>query len=51
MRDEDQYWQRAGIQSVPSIIIDDTHLITGGQTPNVFAQVLRDIASGQADAG
>ena len=51
VRDEEQYWQRAGIRSVPSIIIDDTHLITGGQTPDVFAQVLRDIASGQADAG
>ena len=45
VRAEEQFWQQAGIQSVPSIIINNKHLITGGQTPDVFEQVLRDIAA------
>jgi len=45
VRAEEQFWQKAGIQSVPSIIINNKHLITGGQTPDVFEQVLRDIAA------
>lgn len=34
-------WQRAGIQSVPSIVINRQHLIQGGQSPEVFEQALR----------
>lgn len=37
-------WQRAGIQSVPSIVINRQHLIQGGQSPEVFEQALRQIA-------
>jgi predicted DsbA family dithiol-disulfide isomerase len=37
-------WQRAGIQSVPSIVINRQHLIQGGQSPEVFEQTLRQIA-------
>jgi len=37
-------WQRAGIQSVPSIVINREHLIQGGQSPAVFEQALRQIA-------
>lgn len=37
-------WQRAGIQSVPSIVINRQHLIQGGQPPEVFEQALRQIA-------
>ena len=39
-------WQRAGIQSVPSIVINRQHLIQGGQPPEVFKQALRQIACG-----
>jgi predicted DsbA family dithiol-disulfide isomerase len=46
VRAEEQYWQQAGIQSVPSIVINQQHLITGGQSPEVFEQLLRDIAAG-----
>ena len=45
--DSDQYahevmqeqasYRKAGIQSVPSFIIDDTHLISGGQPKEAFA--------------
>jgi len=37
-------WQRAGIQSVPSIVINRQHLIQGGQSPEIFEQALRQIA-------
>jgi len=37
-------WQRAGIQSVPSIVINRQHLIQRGQSPEVFEQALRQIA-------
>lgn len=37
-------WQRAGIQSVPAVVINRRHLISGGQPPDVFEQALRRIA-------
>ena len=39
-------YQRLGINSVPSVIVNDTHLIQGGQPPEVFEQALREIAAG-----
>jgi predicted DsbA family dithiol-disulfide isomerase len=39
-------WQAAGIQSVPSIVVERRHLIQGGQPPEVFVQALRQIAAG-----
>jgi predicted DsbA family dithiol-disulfide isomerase len=41
-------WQEAGIHSVPSIVINDRHLIQGGQPPEVFEQALRQIAEAEA---
>ena len=38
-------WQRAGIQSVPAVVIDRRHLISGGQPPEVFEEALRRIAA------
>ncbi len=38
-------WQRAGIHSVPSLVINRRHLIQGGQPPAVFEQALRQIAA------
>jgi predicted DsbA family dithiol-disulfide isomerase len=48
VREREQFWQRAGIHSVPAIVIDRKHLISGGQPPEVFEQALRRIA---AEAG
>jgi len=45
VREREQYYQQRGIHSVPSIIIDDKHLIQGGQPPEVFEQALRQIAA------
>lgn len=40
----EQYYQQRGIRSVPAIVINDRHLISGGQPPDVFEQALRHIA-------
>ena len=48
VRAAEQAWQRAGIQSVPAIVIDEKHLISGGQPPEVFEQALRKIAAESA---
>ena len=45
VREREQFFQRAGIQSVPAIIINQRHLISGGQPPEVFEQALREIAA------
>jgi predicted DsbA family dithiol-disulfide isomerase len=45
VREREQFWQRAGINSVPAVIIDRKHLISGGQPPEVFEQALRQIAA------
>jgi predicted DsbA family dithiol-disulfide isomerase len=45
VRAAEQFWQRAGINSVPAIIINEQHLIQGGQPPEVFEKALRQIAA------
>jgi predicted DsbA family dithiol-disulfide isomerase len=45
VRAAEQAWQDAGIHSVPSIVINDRHLIQGGQPPEIFEQALRQIAA------
>jgi len=44
VRQLEYYWQSAGIRSVPAIVINQRHLISGGQPPEVFEQALRQIA-------
>ena len=44
VREAEQFFQHAGISSVPAIIINERHLISGGQPPEVFEQALRQIA-------
>ena len=46
VRASEQHWQQLGIHSVPSVIVNDRHLIQGGQPPEVFEQALRQIAAG-----
>ena len=48
VRAAEAMWQQAGIDSVPSIVINDRHLIQGGQPPEVFEQALRQIAAQEA---
>jgi predicted DsbA family dithiol-disulfide isomerase len=46
VREREQFYTGQGIHSVPAIIINDRHLISGGQPPEVFEQALRQIAAG-----
>ena len=48
VRAAEHEWQQAGIRSVPAILINRQHLISGGQPPEVFEQALRQIAGGVA---
>ncbi len=50
VRAAEQDWRQAGIQSVPAIVIDRRHLISGGQPPEVFERALRQIAQESAAA-
>lgn len=45
VRAQEQLFQGLGIHSVPAVIINDRHLISGGQPPEVFEQALRQIAA------
>ncbi len=43
VRAQEQFYLQHGIQSVPATIINDRHLISGGQPPEAFEQALRQI--------
>jgi len=43
-RARERLYTGAGIHSVPAIIIDNTHLISGGQPAEIFERALRQIA-------
>lgn len=45
VRAQERFYQERGIHSVPAIIINGRHLISGGQPPEVFEQALRQIAA------
>jgi predicted DsbA family dithiol-disulfide isomerase len=45
VREAERFWQEAGINAVPAVVINRRHLISGGQPPEVFAQALRKIAA------
>ncbi len=45
VREREQFYQSLGIHSVPAVIINDRHLISGGQPAEVFEQALRQIAA------
>lgn len=49
VRRQEHRWQRLGIHSVPSLLIDGRHLLQGGHPPEVFEDALRRVAA--ADAG
>jgi predicted DsbA family dithiol-disulfide isomerase len=47
VREREKFYAGLGIQAVPSVIINDRHLIQGGQPPEVFEQALRQLAAGE----
>jgi len=46
VREEERFYTSNGIQAVPSVIVDDRHLIQGGQPPEAYERALRQIAAG-----
>ena len=46
VRAQEQFYHQNGINSVPAVIINERHLISGGQPPEVFEQALRQIIAG-----
>ncbi len=46
VRAAQQFYAGQGIRSVPAVIINDKHLISGGQPVEVFENALRQIAAG-----
>lgn len=47
VRERENYYIQQGIQAVPSVIINQRHLIQGGQTSEIFERALREIAAAQ----
>jgi predicted DsbA family dithiol-disulfide isomerase len=50
VRAHEAHWRGAGISSVPTLIINDKYMISGGQPPEIFAKALRRIAAEVAGA-
>ncbi len=44
VRQQEQFYTQQGIHSVPAVVINGRHLVSGGQPPEVFEKALRQIA-------
>ncbi|HEX6834405.1 MAG TPA: DsbA family oxidoreductase [Rudaea sp.] len=45
VRAQEQFYLQNGIQAVPAVIVNERHLISGGQPVEVFERALRQIAN------
>ena len=45
VREAESFWHAQGISSVPAIVINERHLISGGQPAELFERALRHIAA------
>ena len=45
VREREQFFTGHGIHSVPAVIVNDRHLISGGQPAEAYEQALRQIAA------
>ena len=45
VRQAEGFWRRAGINSVPAVVVNDRYLISGGQPAAHFEEALRKIAA------
>ncbi len=50
VRQAEHFWTRAGVNSVPAVIINERYLISGGQPPDAFEKAIRSIAAETAPA-
>jgi predicted DsbA family dithiol-disulfide isomerase len=49
VRAEEQHWLSLGIRAVPGVVVNGKWLISGGQPPEAFEQILRGIAAELTD--
>lgn len=47
VREVEQHWQRQGIQSVPAIIFNEQHLVSGAQGVDNYINILEQLATMQ----
>ena len=47
IRAEEQHWQQQGIQSVPAIIFNERHLVSGAQGVDNYVNILEQLATMQ----
>ncbi|WP_039912379.1 DsbA family oxidoreductase [Cellvibrio mixtus] len=45
VRAKQQQWINAGINAVPSVIINNQHLVQGAQSPETYEQIFRELAA------
>ena len=45
VREQQAFYAQAGIRSVPAVIVNDRHLISGGQPVEAYVRALRQIAA------
>jgi len=45
VREQQAFYTEAGIRSVPAVVVNDRHLISGGQPVEVYVRALRQIAT------
>lgn len=49
VRERERFYQANGIHAVPAVIVNDRHLISGGQPVEAYEQALRQISAGQVE--
>jgi predicted DsbA family dithiol-disulfide isomerase len=47
VREQENFYLEQGVHAVPAVIINDKHLISGGQPVETFEQALRQIAAAE----
>ena len=50
VREQEALYTSSGIHSVPAVILNGRHLISGGQAPEVYEQALRQLAAAEHTA-
>ncbi|RBO85946.1 DsbA family oxidoreductase [Marinomonas aquiplantarum] len=49
VREQEAFWQQNGIQSVPTVIVNNKYAISGGQPAEVFKSALDEIMAKEAE--
>lgn len=50
VREDEAYWQQAGVSAVPAFVLNRRYMVPGAQEPDTLVQYLRKAASAQRDS-